>query len=255
MLHDLNFLAEFTLDCWLLARAASNFESPRIDGQRWEQAIADLFQYTTLPNRQRAGLTTLFGVHSASGVPHELDAVASGSGRLIIIECKAQSNGVSKADAALFHEKTLDYYHADLDKYSIEDWWRVLASTTAVSKSVRTFCMKLGIILTDPKRVPLPVVLRTAFQPSADMFLREALLQDAVRLGERALMSLQDRWRYDARKVELRTKPNPLLSNEISDLLWLQEVLGSDILDLYQSYRPDSLKRRTDQISSSLRQS
>ena len=85
------------------------------------------------------------------------------------------------------------------------------------------------------------------------MYLREALLQDAVRIGERALMSLQDKWQYDPQAKEIRFHPTTLSPNEIQDLLWLQEVLGSDILDLYDLYRPGMLERRARRLNRMLR--
>ena len=104
---DLKLLAEFSLDSWLLARRIRNTRTS-VDGRAWEQAIGNLLRRAPLPNRQRAGETTLFGVQAASGLAHELDACAAGGGTVIVVECKSQSSGVSKADAALFHEETLD---------------------------------------------------------------------------------------------------------------------------------------------------
>ena len=197
-----------------------------------------------LPNRQRAGITTLFGTPAASGVAHELDACAAGGGRTIVVECKSQTSGAAKSDAALLHEKTLDFYCAKPQRFSRERWWRILASSTPVSESVRVFCVSLGIVLVEPGHLPLPVVLRTASRPVADMYLSEPLLQDAVRLGERAQLALQERWTYDAQAEEFRLRPTILIPREIRDLLWLQEELGSDILDLYDLHRPGALELR-----------
>ncbi len=255
MPHDLELLAEFSRDSWLLARATKGAGSSPVDGRAWEGAIGDLLRRAPWPNRQRAGLTTLFGVEAASGVAHELDACAAGGGTLMIVECKSQTSGVTKADAALLHAKTLDFLCAEPGRFGSQRWWRVVASSTPVSDSVRTFCVSLGLILIDPGHLPLPVVLRIASRPSADMHLREALIQDAVRLAERAVAPLQDRWRYDAQAEEIRFRPAPLSPNEIQDLLWLQEELGSDILDLYDVHRPGTLERRAKELLRTLRPS
>ena len=85
------------------------------------------------------------------------------------------------------------------------------------------------------------------------MHLREALLQDAVRIGERALVPLQDKWRYDTQAEEIRFQPTTLSSNEIQDLLWLREELGSDILDLYDLHRRGTLERRAEELLPTLR--
>ena len=229
MPHDLEILAEFSLDSWLLAGSTHDTCMSPVDGRAWERAIGDLLRRAPLPNRQRAGLTTLFGVQAASGVAHELDACAAGGGTLMVVECKSQTSGVTKADAALFHEKTLDFFCAKPARFRNGRWWRVVASSTPVSDSVRAFCVSLGLVLTEPNHLPLSVVLRVASRPGADMHLREALLQDAVRLAERALVPLQDKWRYDAQAEEIRFQPTTLSPNEIQDLLWLQEELGSNI--------------------------
>ena len=253
MLHDLELIAEFSLDFWLLARCTHGTGMSPVDGRTWERAIGDLLRRSPLPNRQRAGLTTLFGVAAASGVAHELDACVAGGRTLVVAECKSQTSGATKADVALFHEKTLDFFCANPVRFRHERWWRLVASSTPVSDSVRMFCLSLGLALTEPNRVPLTVVLRVASRPGADMHLREALLQDAVRLAERALAPLQDRWRYDAPSQEIRFQPATLSPSEIQDLLWLQEELGSDILDLYDRHRPGILERRAEELRRTLR--
>ncbi|MYD46465.1 MAG: hypothetical protein F4W92_08945 [Gammaproteobacteria bacterium] len=253
MLRDIELLAKFTFDCWLLARIAYGADQSTVDGQTWERAVGDLLRIPELPSRQRSGLTTLFTTSSVSGVPHELDACSSGGGRMLILECKSQKSGVLKADVALFHEKTLDFYFANLSQFSKDQWWRILASSTPVSDSVRTFCVYLGIILVDPKYLPLPNIYRTASRPVADIYLREPLLQDAVRLGEIAQLALQQRWVYDEQSQEIKQSPNIWNPTEIQDLLWLQRELGSDILNLYALYRPSYLTRRAQLLHQSLR--
>lgn len=253
MPHDLKLLAEFSQDSWLLARSARNTRTSPVDGRAWEQAIGDLLRRAPMPNRQRAGLTTLFGVQAASGVAHELDACAAGSGTLIVAECKSQTTGVTKAEAALFHEKMLDFFCAKPGSYCSGRWWRVLASSTPVSDSVRAFCVHLGLVLVEPARLPLPVLLRVASRPGADMHLREALLQDVVRLAERVVVPLQDKWRYDAEAGEVRCQASTLCSTEIQDLLWLQEELGDDILDLYDLHQPGTLEHRAEELLRTLR--
>ena len=253
MRHDLDLLADFTLDCWLLARAAHGSRFSPVEGRIWERAIGDLLRRPDLPNRQRAGLTTLFGTPASSGVGHELDVCASGGGRMFVVECKSQASGATKADLALLHEKSLDFYCAEPKRFLRERWWRILASSTPVSENVRAFSVSLGIVLVEPSYVPLPVILRIASRPVADMYLREPLLQDAVRLGERALLALQARWAYDAQADEIRYKPAIIFSRETRDLLWLQEELGSDILDLYDLHRPGALERRSQRLLRTLR--
>lgn len=253
MPQDLDLLAEFSLDSWLLARATIGTGISPVDGRDWEGAIGDLLRRTQLPNRQRAGLKTLFGVEAASGVAHELDACAAGGASMIVVECKSQSSGVAKADVALFHEKTLDFFCANPRSFSGERWWRVVASSTPVSDPVRAFCISLGLVLSEPSHMPLPVVFRAASRPSADMYLREALLQDLIRLAERALVPLQERWRYSERAEVICFQPSILTPSEIQDLLWIQKELTSDILDLFDLHRPGVLKNRAEELIQMLR--
>ena len=173
----------------------------------------------------------------------------------IILECKSQSCGVTKTDAALSHEKTLDFYCERPHAVGRERWGRLIVSSSPVSDTVRAFCIQLGLILCDPARLPLPVVVRTACHPSADLYLHETLLQEAVRMGEPALMTMQDRWTYDPITRDIRFKPRVLRASEICDLLWLQDELGSDILDLYDLHRPGVLERRAAMLYSKLTKS
>ena len=253
MPHDLKLLATFSLESWLLAGYIRNTCLSPLDGRAWEQAISGLLQRLPLYNRQRAGLTTLFGVQAASGVAHELDASVAGGDTLIVVECKSQNSGVTKADGALFHEKVLDFFCENPGRFCSARWWRVVASSTPVSESVRTFCVYLGLVLAEPDRLPLPYFLHFASRPGADMFLRETLLQEAVRLAERAVVPLQDKWRYDAQADEIRNRPVILSPNEIQDLLWLQEELGSDILDFFDRRHPGTLEHRAEELFRTLR--
>ena len=223
------------------------------EGRDWESAIGDLLRNTGLLNIQRAGETTLFGTQAASGLAHELDGCVAGEGTVIIVECKSQKLGPTKADAALFHQKVMDFYCAKPEQFSKEHWWRILVSSSPVLDNIREFCACTSLVLTEPEILPLPVVLWIASKPSADIHLREPLLQDTIRFGERALVALQDRWTYDSKTGNICFKPSTMRPQEIKDLIWLQEELGSDILNLYGVHRPDVLERRSKQLLRVLR--
>ena len=244
MSHFLNVLAELTLDAWLLARACVDPARSLVDGRAWERGIGDLLWRPGFAHRQGPGTTTLFGLPAASGAAHELDAGAVGQGGSVIVECKSQGHGVTKADAAVFHEKTLDFYCGRPDVLGRERWWRLMVSSSPVTDGVRAFCVQLGVILCDPVRLPLPVVVRTGCHRSADLYFRETLLQEAVRLGEPALMPMQKRWTYDTTTGDIRFRPQVLGASEIEDLLWLQDELGADILDLYDLRYEGLLEKR-----------
>jgi hypothetical protein len=88
----------------------------------------------------------------------------------------------------------------------------------------------------------LPVLVRAAGRPSADLHLPEQLLQEIVRLGERALSPQQNRWPYDHSSGCISFRPDFWKDNEIRDLLWLEDELTGCLLDLYESRRPGLLE-------------
>ena len=248
-------LAELALDAWLLGQVGRSSSGALVDGRVWERAVANLLWRPGFSHRQGPGTTILFGFCPGSGIRHEIDAAAASRDGSVILECKSQRSGISKADAALFHEKTLDFYCGQPHAVGHERWWRLMVSSSPVSEAVRAFCIQLGLILCDPVRLPLPVVIRTAGRPSADLYLHETLLQEVLRVGEAALIPMQDRWAYDPDTHEIRFKPQVLKADEIGDLLWLQDELGSDIHDLYELYHPGMLERRGALLYSELRKS
>ena len=248
----LDVLAEIVLDAWLLAQVSEHPSGALIDGRVWERTVGDLLRRSEFSYHQGPGTTTLFGFPPASGIQHEIDAAASGRKGAVILECKSQTNGVTKADAALFHEKMLDFYCRRPDTAGSERWWGLVVSSSPIPDPVRAFCIQLGLIGCDPVRLPLPLVVRTAIRPSADLYLPETLLQEAVRMGEPALMSMQERWAYDPTTRDIQFKPRVLETSEIGDLLWIQDELGSNIIDLYDLYYPGLLERRADVLHSKL---
>lgn len=254
MARALDVLAELTFQAWLLARAADASESS-VDGRVWERTVGDFLRRPGFIHRQGPGESTLFGRLPASGVRHELDACAvDWAGNMVLLECKSQRRGVTKAQAALFHEKTLDFYCARPRNGGSERWWRLIVSSAPVTDdAVRAFCIHLGVILCDPERPPLPMILKIASRPNADMYLREMLLQEVVRMGELALQPMQDRWTYDPVAHDIRFRPQALRNaGEICDLLYLQDTLGQDIYDLYKSHRPDILERQMIRMENNL---
>ncbi len=74
-------------------------------------------------------------------------------------------------------------------------------------------------------------------------------------MGELAVMPMQNRWAYDPITRDIRFKPQVLRTDEFRDLLWIQDELGSDILDLYDLYRPGVLERRATMLHGKLRKS
>jgi hypothetical protein len=186
----------------------------------------------------------LFGLNSYSRVPHEIDGAASTLRGSLVLECKATEGGITKADAALFHFKVMDFYRENIEAASRERWWPLLCGANVTSISGRASAISLGLLLCDRGRLPLPVLVRAAGRPMADMRLPQVLLQEIVRLGERALLSQQARWRYRAQYREISFDAGDWKKNEIQDLLWLEDELSFSVLELYERRNPGVLEQR-----------
>lgn len=236
----LDLLARFTLDAYLLARLRQSDAMP--DGRTWERVVGELLWRPGLSRRQYAGSLFLFGMDSASGCRHELDAAADGWQGCLILEAKAKEGGLSKADVALFDLKTFDYFAGNLDAAKGGSWWRVLVSASEVQENLRRLLAQLGVVLCDPACLPLPVLVHAAGRPSADQFLPGPLLGEMIRLGEPALLPMQQRWRIEGE--ELRFRPRIFTRDDLDDLLWVQKELTGQLLDLYDLYRPGLLETR-----------
>ena len=210
--------------------------------------VASLLYRPGFSRRQGPGNHTLFGALSASGVEHEIDGAADGWRGCVMVECKATETGISKGDVALFHIKVMDFYQAKIATVCGEQWWRVLCGTKVSAPAARATAVNLGLLICDPGRLPLPVLVRAAARPSADLHLPEAHLQEIVRLGERALRPQQERWPYRADAKEIIFKPDLWKNNEIEDLLWLEDELTGSLLNVYERYRPGALQRRAESL-------
>lgn len=215
-----------------------------LDGRTWERTVSGLLYRPGFTRRQGPGSLTLFGSPSASGVNHEIDGAADGWRGTVIVESKAITGGISKGDVAIFHYKVMDFYQKKIATAASEKWWPVLCSATPSAISARAAAMSLGLLVCDPSRLPLPVLVRAAGRPAADMYLPESLLQELVRLGERALQPLQERWAYRAATGEISFSPRHWKDAEISDLLWLENELSECLLGLYAKHRPGVLEDR-----------
>jgi hypothetical protein len=245
---SLNLLADFTFDVWLIARFAPEITGVSLEGRLWERAVSGLLYRPGFTRRQGPGNHSLFGAVSASGVRHELDGAADGWRGAFIVECKATGGGITKGDAALFHFKVMDFYQRSIVSASREKWWRVMCGAAPTMMNARMAALSLGLLVCDAGRLPLPVLVRAAGRPSADMHLPEPLLQEVVRLGERAMRPHQDLWPYRAAFGEISFKPDHWRDKEIRDLLWLEDELSSHLLDLFAKRRPGVLRRRAESL-------
>jgi hypothetical protein len=249
VVDNYDILARIGLDAYLLARHQGP-EGCIPNGRVWERAVNDLLRMPEFHRRQYAGKTALFDRLSLSGLRHELDGCASGWQGCLIVESKAKRGGVEKADVSVFHTKTFDYYLGNIAEASSEKWWRILVSAEGVSVNIRRLCFQTGILLCDPTYVPLPVLLRAATRPGAAEHLPAVKLSELLRLGRIRCLPLQEQWHLEA-TGELRYQMPA--RGDLDDLLWLQEELSEDLLDLYDRYKPGALERRSAYLATLLR--
>ena len=155
-------LAEISLDLWLLAQRAPEAALP--DGHTFQRAVGDLLRRPGLRSVQHAGLHTLWGLRSASGAAHELDAAARGGRTAYLVEAKA-THYIGKSDLAVFEQKVTDYYFGRWQTVADHRWWSILASAGDVSDAARRVACHRSIVLVDRQRLPLPVLVHHATAP------------------------------------------------------------------------------------------
>ena len=178
---------------------------------------------------------------------HEIDGAGQGPGTVVLIESKARTN-LNKSDVAVFQAKCLDFYQQALLEYpeetAIANWWPLLVSSEQTDKAVRQMGYDLGVVICDPERLPLPALLYAASRPNADDYLDEVRLRELVRLAETVCVPMQERWRFDASRREIRLNLDRIKPEEIEDLLFLQDDLTEGLLYAFELNAPGALNAR-----------
>ena len=239
-------IASLTVDTFLLARYCKP-EHTQEGGRAWERTVSQLLWRSAFTRRQHAGALGLFGQGSQSGAHHEIDGIGQGPGITALIESKARSQ-LNKSDVAVFHLKCFDLYRKAASEYPEQTaearWWPLLVSSEPTGETVRRICCDLGVVVCDPRLLPLPALLFAASRPNADDYLPEVQLSELVRLAESVCVPMQQRWRLDidARAVNLHL--DDMDSVDITDLLFLQEELTEDFLEAYEVHAPGVLDQR-----------
>lgn len=239
-------IASLAQEAFLLARYAGPPDGPP-SGRGWERAASGILIRPELGRRQHAGTLGLFGRGSASGTQHELDGAGQGQDVAVWLECKAR-RALDKSDVAVFAFKCLDLYreaareHPDATSHA--SWWPILVSSEPTNESVRRSCLAMGVVLCEPQWMPLPMLLRMAGQPTADMWIDESSLSEFVRLAEPLVVPLQARFRIDPQTQELRWSLREPSAREIGDLLFHQEQTTGDVFDAFDHHSPHYFDRR-----------
>jgi hypothetical protein len=238
-------VASLTQEAFLLARYAGP-QDGRPGGRAWERAASSLLVRPGLSRRQHAGTLGLFGRESASGVQHELDGAGQGDHAAVWLECKARET-LNKADIAVFAFKCLDFYREAAREHpeatAIASWWPILVSSEPVTESVRRSCIAMGVALCEPEWMPLPMLMRIASKPTADIWIDEVTLSEFVRLAEPLVTPLQSRFRIDAETDDLRWSLREPRAREIGDLLFCQREITGNVFDAFDHESPHYFER------------
>ena len=248
---DARALASLSVDAFLLARHCTPGHSS-VGGRAWQRAVSQLLWRPSFTRRQHAGVLGLFGRGSRSGARHEIDGVGQGPEIGVWIESKARMT-LDKSDVAVFHAKCFDFYREAASEYPEQtaeaSWWPLLVSSEPTDRAVRQMCCDLGVVLCDPQRLPLPALLFTASRPNADDYLSEVHLRELVRLAEAACAPMQRRWRLDTDNREVSLSLDNIDATEIEDILFLQDELTEDFLDVFEVNAPGVLDERASALA------
>ena len=251
-------LTAVCFDAWLLCSHGQPGIDGLPDGRQWERAVANVLITTRFEHRQGPGQTTLLGSRTSSGVAHELDGAGRTLGHrdgrgstTVVLEAKAVT-ALPKVELASFHSKVWDYYLERLPAAASGSWHPILVSAGNVSEPLRRLCVQRAIVLIDPARVPLPVLLWFTSRPGADMRLPGALLSEAMRLGPRAIATMQDRWPLQPNGT-VAFDPSWWSGTALPDLSYVHDELSAAVLDLYDTEAPGRLEQRAAALVAKLR--
>jgi hypothetical protein len=241
-------VAAFSEAAYLLARFHPPALTGTAGGRAWERWAASTLGASGAWVLQGPGRLTLFGTRSASGLGHEIDGCGAQGSSTLILEAKAYGDrGPSKEDLMFFDRKTFDLYVARRRVGEQGPHYRVMASTQGIDPALRKYGFLYGIIAVEPDVLPLPMLLQMAGRPAARRFFQGGLLADFLRLGTAACGPLESRFVPDGPN-HLRFDISMLPDQDLEDLLWLQQELSADVLELVDQERPGHFEGRADQL-------
>jgi hypothetical protein len=154
-----------------------------------------------------------------------------------MVESKAYGkHGPTKTDVFVFDRKTFDLALARHQAGVRGPHWRVLASLSPVDAQLRKYCYLHGLIVADPKLLPLPLLLRAAARPNADRVADSVLWDELVRLGERAVVPFEIR--YSLSDLGLTFDIHRWAQRDLEDLLYVQSTLSEQVLASVDELQP-----------------
>lgn len=244
----MDWVAAFCEATYMLAR----FHPPRLagwlGGRQWERWASMTLTPAGAWMRQGPGSLTLFGRPAASGLSHELDGAGICDRGTLITEAKAYGrSSPTKADVMLFDRKTFDLFLQRRRGGEAGPHWRVLVSASPIHEHLRKYCYLYGIVAVEPDVIPLPILLRMASRAIAEQYFSDVILGELVRLGEPASGPLEARYVPDGPN-HLRFDLRTFNVGALNDLLWLQQTMTADLLELVDEERPGYFEDRADEL-------
>ena len=172
--------------------ALSRFAKPLPGGQVWQDWAYQTLISFGARETQGPGTLHLFGFPSSSGVRHEIDAAGIGDSALVI-EAKDHRRGITKEHIDSFHGRTLDYFERAAQQGFPWDLYRLVWSAKPINEQLWRYAARLGIMLVERDRVPIPVLLAASDTWTATEWLNDQYLGELVLLGERACRPLSSK--------------------------------------------------------------
>jgi len=128
------------------------------DGEAWETVARTALARRGARFEQIPGGATLFGFASASGLPHQLDAVIRVEDAFVVLELKAHAGTVPKNDLLRFAAATDDFVFGLGSEFPALPVYRILATLGQVSIGMRRFAALRGIGMIERGRWPSMVL-------------------------------------------------------------------------------------------------
>ena len=243
MVPDL--LCNFTRDAHIVAKYGNNS-----DGRLFEAALTEIAHLLGFSCVQGSGSLDLFGTPAASTLSHELDLAVAAPGMVGIVEAKDLNDGIGKNDVMVFLLKTFDYYLAKLAEGRRDPTWRFLVSSTPVDRTLLTFCIQHGLIVVDPKFLPLPMLLRFVSRSASESLFDDAQLGEAVRLFEPACLPMERVFVPDGNELGLAM--GRFFGSDARDAQWLANRMSKEIYrEIRNCGRQDPLWKRAQKLRQS----
>lgn len=149
-------LAHVTRDIFLLAHIAF---ADGDSGPQWENRLAEYFVSRGVRTDPLPGGTTMMGHTALSGLRHQVDGVLSATDGHMIAEWKSYVGALPKNELLRFRAVSDDYVVGLGSDAPAKALLRVFGGPGRYHTDVRRYAAIHGIMLIDPDRWPVPVIL------------------------------------------------------------------------------------------------